>query len=113
MDPCPPVTEPCDPEAGELALSGSITSGTTEVVIYDQGNTDKVMRDATAQCGSVPCVAKVVGAPFPCQAIESGDLSSGRLGFGFPVLDVPLLNSHFDLIGILSVMCQPPPTPAP
>lgn len=113
--PCPQPTEPCDPEQGDLVLSGSITSGTTEVVIYDVDNTTQVLRDSPTGCGTggnLPCVAKVEGAPFGCAEVEAGDLSRGKLGFGFPVLDVPLSeNQRLDIIGTLSVVCQPPATP--
>lgn len=115
-EPCPQPTEPCDPEEGELMLSGSITSGTSEVVIYDVDNTTEVLRDSPTGCGSErnsPCIAKVEGSPFGCAEVEAGDLSRGKLSFGFPVLDVPLSEQlQIDLIGTLSVVCQrPTPTP--
>ncbi|MCX8072840.1 MAG: hypothetical protein N3C12_10365 [Candidatus Binatia bacterium] len=114
-DPCPSPTEPCDPDAGELAVSGSITSGTTEVVIYDVDNTTRVLRDGPTGCGAGACVAKVVGAPFGCANVEAGNLSQGKMGFGFPVLDLSLTEAlTLDLAGTLSVVCGgPTPSPTP
>ncbi len=107
-DPCPPATEPCDPEAGELALAGSITSGTTNVVIYDERNTNSSLRDG-ARCpaeSQTPCVAKVEGSPFGCENVEAGNLSQGRLGFGFPILDLSVSELTLDVIGTISIVCQ-------
>jgi hypothetical protein len=106
--PCPPVTEPCNPDAGEFALAGSITSGNANVIIYDERNTNASLRDG-AFCpanSQTPCVTKVEGAPFGCENIEAGDLSRGRLGFGFPILDLSAASLLVDLVGTLTIVCQ-------
>lgn len=107
-DPCPPVTEPCDLEAGEFALAGSITSGTTRVVLYDERNTNTSLREG-AFCpanSTTPCVTTVEGAPFGCENIEAGDLTRGKLGFGFPILDLSAASLLVDVVGTISIVCQ-------
>ena len=105
---CPPVTEPCDTEAGEFALAGSITSGTTRVVIYDERNTNTSLREG-AKCpadSTNPCVTTVEGAPFGCENVEAGDLTKGKLGFGFPLLDLSAAGLTLDVAGTISIVCQ-------
>jgi hypothetical protein len=108
---CPAPGTPCNEDEGELSISGTITSGNTSVTIFDVENTNFRMGPGDMTCGptsSQMCVTEVIGSAFGCENILNNTLSAGRLGFGFPILDLSLAEAlgTLDAIGTLSLVCQ-------
>ena len=91
---CPADNAPFDASAGDIAVTASITSGTSTATIFDSNNTTGFTFSDT-----------VAGAPFGCDNIDAGVLSAGQLGGTFPALDLqpPTLK---DAIGSLTLLCE-------
>jgi hypothetical protein len=103
--PCPADTDPFDASAGDIAVSGSTTSGTSAGTIFDVNNTTGNLAQSASGCGGgpEPCTCNVVGVPFACASIDAGSLTGGKLGVAFPALDIQFVQ---DIVGTLAIICQ-------
>lgn len=105
---CPVAGTVCDTSAGEIAISGTVTTGSTAVTIYDVDNSTVALTkgDTCGPTGTQACVTEVVGTPFGCDNVNANVLSTGKLGFGFPILDLDASTFTLDAVGTLSLVCQ-------
>lgn len=103
---CPADNAPFDASAGDIAVDGSTTTGTSAGKIFDVNNTAANLEESASGCGffgDEPCMCNVVGFPFACVSIDADDLSGGQLGVVFPALDLPYVQ---DVVGTLTVLCE-------
>jgi hypothetical protein len=108
---CPADDAPFDDAAGDIDVSGSISTGTAKGVIYNLNNGPLTMGttgagngpDICGFTGDQPCMTEVVGTPFGCSQVDMGDLSAGKLSLAYPVLDLPLVS---DIVATLTIDCQ-------
>ncbi|MBI3783074.1 MAG: hypothetical protein HY270_06715 [Deltaproteobacteria bacterium] len=108
---CPVETVPCNVDGDDLiSITGTVTTGTTSITIFDVDNGTGMLTTSATGCGPVgssPCVLSVVGTPFGCDNIDAGTLTAGKLGFGFPILDLPISSaSSLDAAGTITLQCQ-------
>jgi cysteine-rich repeat protein len=109
---CPADDAPFDAEAGDIDVTGTISTGTAKGVIYDVNNSSLFTMGTTAPgngpnvCGSTftsPCTTEAIGIPFGCANIDAGTLNTGRLAFAFAIVDLDLVG---DSIATLTIVCQ-------
>jgi hypothetical protein len=109
---CPADTAPYDEDAGDIDVTGSISSGTAKGVIYDLNNIAGLTLGTTAPgngpavcgiSGTGNCTTEVVGAPFGCTNVDNGVLNAGKLALAVSILDVEMIG---DGVGTLSILCQ-------
>ena len=103
---CPADNAPFDGGAGDILVSGSISSGTSAGTIFDVNNTSGNLQQSGSGCGlfgTSACTTNVVGTPFSCANVDANNLSTGKLGLAFPALDIPTVN---DVVATLTVLCQ-------
>lgn len=109
---CPADGSPFDSMGGDIDITGSISTGTAKGVIYNVNNIGAATMGTTGAgngpsiCGAIgtaPCTTQIVGTPFGCASIDANDLSAGKLGFAFTVLDLDFVG---DGIATLTIQCQ-------
>ncbi len=97
---CPADNAAFNADAGDIALSGSVTSGLATGTVYDVVSSDGTMLTAANLTQSVK------GVPFSCASIDSGVLSGGKLALAIPVMDVAISTLSGDLVASLQLVCQ-------
>jgi hypothetical protein len=109
---CPADSAPFDDVAGDIDITGSISTGTAKGVIYNVNNIPTGTMgtpgagNGPSVCGllgSSPCTTQVVGLPFGCANIDNNVMNAGKLGFAFTVLDIAPIN---DGVATLAIVCQ-------
>lgn len=94
-NPCPADDAPYD-SASDVALSGSITSGTATAIVLNAGN----VTGQTLQ-------TSVSGNPFSCaNAIDNNDLSQGALAAAYPLANETVQGISADVVASLVITCQ-------
>jgi len=107
---CPADTDPFDASAGDLSLSGTVTTGTSSATIFDVNDSTANMSPTSNNCGGTgmqQCLASVTGNPFGCSNIDASNLTIGKLGLSIPALDLTLSGlGTSDIIANLTLLCQ-------
>ncbi len=108
---CPADDAPFDAVAGDFAVPAGVITSTTKAVIYNLNNGSQTM--GTTGSGNGPticglfgigaCQTQVVGTPFGCSNVVAGNLSTGKLGVAFPILDINTIN---DTILTMIIQCN-------
>jgi len=100
-DPCPADSDPFDPNAGDLSLTGLVTTGNVAATVYDAVNSSGTALTQTNLSTSATNV------PFGCTNIENGVLNTGRLGFALPFAELVLPGfPTMDAVGTVHIACQ-------
>jgi hypothetical protein len=103
---CPPDNAPYDEGAGDIAVTGSGTTGVSAGTVFNHNNGSGPLQQSGSGCGlfgNEACTCNVTGLPFTCANIDADNLSTGRIGAAFPALDLPTIN---DAVATLTVLCQ-------
>jgi len=99
---CPADNTPLDEAAGDLSISGIVTTGAASGTVFDaMSNTDPWGLTATNLTDSS------TGVPYGCANIDAGVLSTGKLNLSIPALDLSLSTiGNSDLVATLSLICR-------
>jgi len=94
--------DPGQAEASTLAT----TSGTASAELLNASNVKNSNIDGSSQCGALPCVASITGAPIDCDAAfadPTGGLSGAANGSAFGTFDAASIG---DNVTTSSSVCQ-------
>jgi len=90
--PCPPMTAPFDAAAGDIRLTGKLTTGGSSLTIYNQNN------------GTGTGTRSFTGTTRTCAQLASGSLTGLKVGVAVPFLD--LAENINDARIIFQTVCQ-------
>jgi hypothetical protein len=100
-DPCPPNNTPFDEAAGDLSLTGLVTTGSVSGTVYDAVNSNGTALTQTNLSASA------TNTPFSCTDIVNNVLTNGRLGLALPFAEIVLSGfPTMDAVGTLHIACQ-------
>lgn len=100
--PCPANTAPFDEAAGDLSVSGIVTSGVSTGLLFDAMASNDPWGLTSTNLTTV-----VNGSPFGCANVDAGVMSAGRIGISIPALDLSLGTiGNSDLVATVQLVCQ-------
>jgi cysteine-rich repeat protein len=101
-NPCPANSAPFDPTAGDLSVSGVVTSGTSTGLLFDAMSSSEPWGLTNTNLSTV-----LNGAPFGCANVDANIMNAGRIGISIPALDLSLGTiGNSDLVATVQLVCQ-------
>jgi cysteine-rich repeat protein len=100
--PCPADNAPFDDNAGDLSLSGIITTGVVTGTVFDVISNAQPYGLTTNKL-----VDTSTGTVYGCANVDADNLKTGRLGLSIPAIDLDLSTfGKADIVASLSLVCQ-------